>query len=60
MSDIKQEEGSGMLRDFDWETEPGRWNKLGEMMRSPLDTLSLRCSEISGEMSSWQWGLRLR
>ena len=49
-----------MLRDFDWETEPGRWNKLGEMMRSPLGTLSLRCSEIPGEMSSWQWGLRLR
>lgn len=60
MSDIRQEEGSGMLRDFDWETEPSRWNKLGEMMRSPLDMLSLRCSETPREMSSWQSGLRLR
>lgn len=38
-----------MLRDFDWETESGMWNKLGEMMRSLLDMLSLRCSEIPGE-----------
>ena len=49
-----------MLGAFDWETEPSRRNRLGEVLRSLLDTLSLRCCEIPEEMSSWQWDLTLR
>lgn len=58
MSDIRQEEGSGMLRDFDWRQNLGgiSWGN-DEVTFGHVEFEVLR---DTSEMSSWQSGLRLR